>query len=169
MTLLVNRISASLPPADQDKILKGIHALQKLLPFSQSLASEERVGLLRLGDRGRAFVQKAQLACQAHPEALPRNFDEAEFAKDAALVETLYPVLMAMRQLANLVEDTYALAASEAYAGALVVYRSLRDNDQDGGFEPTLDDLALRFARKSSKKSAPTEAAPASTTTQPML
>ncbi len=147
-----NRISATFSSADQDKFIKGLQALQKLLPFAQSLTAEERSGLLRVGDRSLAFIRKAAEAAQAHPEALPRNFDEAEFRKDAELVQALYPAVMAMRQLAGAVEDTYLLAASEAYAGSLVVYRSLRDNDQDGGFEAMLDDLSARFSRKSSKK-----------------
>ena len=97
----------------------------------------------------------------ANPAALPRSFNEGEFKKDAELVDALYPVVMAVRQLADSVEDTFALAASEAYAGALVVYRSLRDNDAEGLFEEAVDDLSVRFARKSGKKPA-TQPAPGS-------
>lgn len=148
-----NRISATFPAADQDKFLKGISALQKLVPFAQGLTTEERASLHRVGDRSLAFIRKAAEAVAAHAEALPRNFDETEFRKDVELVQALYPTVLALRQLANSLEDTYSLAASEAYAGALVVYRSLRDNDQDGGFEATLDDLSARFSRKANKKS----------------
>lgn len=155
-----NRISATFSASDQDKFLKGLAALQKLLPFAQSLTADERASLHRVGDRSLAFVRKAAEAAAAHTEALPRNFDEAEFRKDAELVQALYPAVLAMRQLANSVEDTYSLAASEAYAGALVVYRSLRDNDQDGGFEATLDDLAARFTRKSKKPAPPAPPSP---------
>lgn len=155
-----NRISATFPAADQDKFLKGISALQKLVPFAVSLTADERAALHRVGDRSLAFVRKAAEAAGAHTEALPRNFDEAEFRKDAELVQALYPAVLALRQLANTVEDTYALAASEAYAGALVVYRSLRDNDQDGGFEATLDDLSARFSRKATRRTPPLPPAP---------
>jgi hypothetical protein len=148
-----NRISATFTKAEQEKLLKGLESLQKLLPFLVSLSSDERADLFKVGDKSQAFIRKASEAAQAHPEALPRNFDEKEFKKDADLVETLYPVVMALRQLTNSVEDTFALAGSEAYAGALVVYRALRDNDIDGQFESAVDDLSTRFARKSGKKS----------------
>ncbi len=156
-----NRISAQFSAADQDKFLKGLADLQKLLPFAQSLTAEERADLHRVGDRNLAFIRKAAEAVSAHAAALPRNFDEVEFRKDAELVHAMYPVVMALRQLVNSVEDTYHLAASEAYTGALCVYRSLRDNDQDGGIEATLDDLSARFTRRASRKPAPPAPSPA--------
>lgn len=150
-----NRISATFDQVEQEKVLKALAGVQKLLPFLVSLSADERGELHRLGDKSRAFVRKASEAAVAHPEALPRKFDEDEFQKDAALVDALYPVVMAMRQLANSIEDTFALAGSEAHAASLVVYRSLRENDVDGQFEAAVDDLSMRFARKSGGKPAP--------------
>lgn len=147
-----NRISAALSKTDQEKAIKGVQAVQKLLPFLVSLTEEERKELFRVGDKSRAFIAKANEAATAHAEGLPRQFDEDEFKKDAALLATLYPVVMAVRQLANSLEDTLALVESEAYAGALVVYRSLKDNDTAGLFESAVDDLSRRFVRKSAKK-----------------
>ena len=155
-----NRISATFSASDQDKFLKGLASLHKLLPFAQSLTADERASLHRVGDRSLAFVRKAAEAAATHAEALPRNFDEAEFRKDVELVQALYPAVLALRQLVNSVEDTYSLAASEAYAGALAVYRSLRDNDQDGGFEAAVDDLAARFTRKSKRPALPAPPSP---------
>lgn len=154
MSTSQNRISATFDAVEQEKVLKALTSVQKLLPFLVSLPEAERQELHRLGDKSRAFVRKASEAAVRHPEALPRMFDESEFQKDAALVDGLYPVVMALRQLMNSVEDTFQLAGSEAYAGALVVYRSLKDNDVDGQFESAVDDLSTRFARKSSAKPA---------------
>ena len=69
-------------------------------------------------------------------------------------------MVMGLRKLLDQVEDTYSLVGSEAYAGALVVYRSLRDNDPDGSFAASLDDMAARFERKSRGKEAKGEAKP---------
>lgn len=147
-----NRISASLKPADADTIVKAVRDLRKLMPFLVDLTAEERRELFRVGDKSVAFIRKAQQAALAHSAALPRGFDIDEFTKDAELMDALYPVVMELRQLGNTLEDTFALAGSEAYAGALVVYRSLRDNDADGAFEGTVDALSERFARKGSSK-----------------
>lgn len=167
MSTSQNRISATFDSAEQEKVLKALAGVQKLLPFLVSLSADDRQELHRLGDKSRTFVRKASEAAAAHPEALPRKFDEKEFQKDAALVDALYPIVMAMRQLANSIEDTFALAGSEAYAGALLVYRSLRDNDIDGQFESAVDDLSTRFARKSSPKPAPAKPAPAAPSPTP--
>lgn len=147
-----NRISASLKAADADKLIKALRDIRKLVPFLVDLNAEERRELFHVGDKSLAFIRKARQAALTHGTALPRGFDIDEFVKDADLLEALYPVVMELRQLSNTLEDTFALAGSEAYAGALVVYRSLRDNDEDGAFEGTVDALSERFARKSGSK-----------------
>lgn len=159
----LNLISATLSATDRDKALASIDDIRKRLPFLFDLTPEDRKGMVGLGDKNLAFVRKANQAAVAHPEALPRQFDEGEFQKDVALVDALYPVVMGLRQLLDRVEDTYLLAGSEAYAGALVVYRSLRDNDLDGSFAASLDDLAARFERKSRGKDEKGDAKPADT------
>jgi hypothetical protein len=149
-----NQISATLSKADRDRVLAGFENTLKLMPFLCDLSAEQRQSLFRVGDKSLAFIRKAREAALAHSEGLPRQFDDKEFQKDVELVEALYPILMAVRHAADLIEDTYALAASEAYASALVVYRSLRDNDPDGAFAAALDDLSARFERKLRGRSA---------------
>lgn len=150
----LNLISATLSSTDRDRALASLDDVRKRLPFLVDLTAEQRNGLTRIGDKNFAFIRKANQASEAHPGALPRQFDEAEFQKDVALLEAMYPVVMGLRKLLDQVEDTYSLVGSEAYAGALVVYRSLRDNDPDGSFAASLDDMAARFERKSRGKEA---------------
>jgi hypothetical protein len=136
MTTLSNRISVTLTPTDLDRINKAMEALEKQLTFLVSLDDGGRKELHQVGDMSREFIRKALVAAKTHPDALPRFFDTKEFAKDVELSEALYPLLLSVRRLYNSVEDTHALAQSEAYEAALVVYRSARDNDtgrHDGG------------------------------------
>jgi hypothetical protein len=109
----------------------------------------------------REFIRKALVAAKTHPDALPRFFDTKEFAKDVELSEALYPLLLSVRRLYNSVEDTHALAQSEAYEAALVVYRSARDNDTDGTMAAAIGEMKSRFRRKSSKKPPVTPLTPA--------
>ena len=44
--------------------------------------------------------------------------------KAVQLTEDLYPILLALGQLHELVDDTYMAVGSEAYAGALLVYNA---------------------------------------------
>lgn len=69
--------------------------------------------------------------------------------KDVEPIESLYPVLVAVTRLKELLEDTYKLAGSDAYSAALVIYNSAKTNGQGEALEGLLDTLGQRFARKS--------------------
>ncbi len=147
-----NLISATLSASDRDKLLSGLETLLKHLPFLHHLSPEQRKELFPVGDKNASFIRKAREAAIAHPEVLPRSFDEKEFIRDANLHEMLYAVAIAFRQAASGIDDTLAMAGSDAYAGALVVYRALRHNDPTGAFAVALDEMATRFDRKTTPK-----------------
>ena len=94
---------------------------------------------------------------QQNEGILPRAFDLDEMRKDVQLTEDLYPILLALGQLHELVDDTYMAVGSEAYAGALLVYNAAKMNNF-GGLDDALDELGKRFARKSRGKKSATEA-----------
>jgi hypothetical protein len=167
MTSTSNRISATLTPTEADKIRKAIEAVDKLMPFLVSLDDAARKELHPVGDMSREFIRKGLVAAKTHPEALPRSFDIPEFEKDVELSEAIYPLLLAVRRVHNRVESTHALALSEAYASALVVYRSVRDNDVDGAMAAARGELASRFSRKPRKKPQPSSKQPQPSTPEP--
>ena len=89
---------------------------------------------------------------------LPRSFDIEEMEKDVELYNDLYPVLLSLHQLNELVEDTLMVVGSEAYAAALVAYRYAKEANLGAGLDGVLDNIGRRFARKSNKAVAePTE------------
>jgi hypothetical protein len=53
-----NRISANLTPEDVAAIQAAILTIKEKLPFLVGLTKEERISMLKLGDKSRAFVQK---------------------------------------------------------------------------------------------------------------
>lgn len=147
-----NRIEATISVTDRDKILNFISQIRDLVPFLIDLTSEERQALPKMGDKSRAFVSQAlQLATQDE-SYLPRSFDVAEMRRDVELAESLYPIMVALKQLSEFVDDTYVQVGSEAYTAGLVVYQSAKRNGQGAALDGLLDALGQRFARKSKEK-----------------
>lgn len=147
-----NRIDASLSPADQKAVMQAIATIKEKLPFLIDLSKEERIALPKLGDKSRAFVVKALEVATQNPDVLPRTFDIEEMRRDVELFEALYPIMLSLSQLQQLIDDTYFAAGSEAYVAALAVYQYAKVSGNTQGLDAALDELGRRFARKSKKQ-----------------
>ncbi|MGJ5634638.1 hypothetical protein [Nostoc sp. CALU 1950] len=153
-----NRISASLAPADKEAVMQAIATIREKLPFLVDLTTEERRTMLKMGDKSRAFVSKALEVATQNPNFLPRSFDLEEMRRDLALFEALYPVLLSLTQLQELVDDTCIASASEAYAAALAVYSYAKASGDVTGLDAVIDEMGRRFYRRSKKKQPETAA-----------
>lgn len=155
--MIDNRVSAILTPEDKQAIMEAITTIREKLSFLVDLTPDDRRSLPKMGDKSRAFVKKAAEVAQQNEGILPRAFDLEEMLKDVQLSEDLYPILLAVGQLHELIDDTYLTVGSEAYAGALLIYNAAKMNNL-GGLDDALDELGKRFARKSRGKKSTTEA-----------
>jgi hypothetical protein len=155
-----NRISASLSQADRQAVLDAINTIRTKLPFLIDLSPEERQGLPKMGDKSRGFVEQALTVATQNPDVLPRSFEVEEMRKDVELLAALAPVVAALAQLSELVEDTYIEVGSEAYTAALLVYQFARAAGKGSALDGALDALGQRFARKSRKGSTGPSTAP---------
>ena len=144
-------ISAALKQSERDEVLQAIATIKEKLPFLIDLSNEERKALPKMGDKSRTFVSKALEVATQNPEFLPRSFDLDEMRKDVQLFEALYPVLLSLSQVHELVDDTSLAVGSEAYAAALQVYTYAKASGQGGGLETVVDEMGQRFARRSRK------------------
>lgn len=144
-----NRVSASLSQADRQAVMDAINTIRQKLPFLIDLTPDERRSLLRMGDKSRGFVAQALEVAEQNPDILPRSFDVAEMRRDVELLSALAPVLNALSQLNELVDDTHMAVGSEAYASALLVYQYARAAGRGPALDSALDSLGQRFARKS--------------------
>lgn len=144
-----NRISASLSQADRDAVMKAIATIREKLPFLVDLTTEERRSLPKMGDKSRAFVSKALEVATQNQEFLPRSFDLEEMRRDVEMFEALYPLLLSLNQLQELMDDTYVAVGSEAYAAALLVYNYAKASGKGAGLDAVVDEMGRRFARKS--------------------
>ncbi|MEH2073938.1 MAG: hypothetical protein V7K57_06030 [Nostoc sp.] len=147
-----NRISATLAPADKEAVMQAIATIREKLPFLVDLTTEERRTMLKMGDKSRAFVSKALEVATQNPNFLPRSFDLEEMRRDLTLFESLYPVLLSLTQLQELVDDTCIASASEAYAAALAVYSYAKASGDVTGLDGVIDEMGRRFNRRSKKK-----------------
>ncbi|MEW6499355.1 MAG: hypothetical protein AB1589_43810 [Cyanobacteriota bacterium] len=147
-----NRVSASLTQSDREAVMAAIATIKSKLPFLIDLTVEERKALPKMGDKSRAFVSKALEVATQNPDFLPRSFDIEEMRRDVELFESMYPIVMAMMQLQELLDDTYMTVGSEAYGAALSVYNYAKASGQGAGLEAVVDELGQRFARKSRKE-----------------
>ena len=147
-----NRISAKLSNTDQEAVLEAINTIRQKLPFLLDLTPEERRSLPRMGDKSRAFVAQALIVAEQNEDMLPRSFDVAEMRKDVELVQMLEPLLPAIAQLEELIEDTYVAVGSEAYAAALAVYTYAKASGKGAALDKLLDALGQRFARRAGGK-----------------
>jgi hypothetical protein len=151
-----NRVSASLSQTDQQAVLAAIQTIREKLPFLIDLTPDERRRLPKIGDTGHNFAAQALTIATQNQDILPRSFDLAEFQQDADLLAALRPVVMALTQLQELVEDTYLEVGSEAYAAALTVYGYAKASDKGAALDSLLADMKRRFKR-STGKSDPTD------------
>jgi hypothetical protein len=152
--MVTNQISATLTQADRDAALAAIATLKEKLPFLIDLTPEERKALPKMGDKSRAFVSKALEVATQNPDFLPRSFDLEEMRKDVQLFEAMYPIVVALTQLQELVDDTCLAVGSEAYAAALQVYNYAKASGNMGGMDAVVGEMGQRFARKPRKAKA---------------
>ncbi|MBX9253845.1 hypothetical protein H1Q63_07760 [Desmonostoc muscorum CCALA 125] len=145
------RISATLGQTERDAVLQAISTIKEKLPFLVDLSPDDRMALPKMGDKSRAFVSIALEVAAQNPEFLPRSFDLDEMRKDVQLFEALYPVLLSLTQLQELVDDTSLAVGSEAYAAALQVYNYAKASGQGAGLDAVVLEMGQRFARKAVK------------------
>lgn len=151
-----NRIEAVLAANDLADVLAAFDTIKAKLPFLQDLSPDERKAMLKMGDKNLDFVTKALELATQNQDFLPRSFDVDEMKADVDLLRGLVTVMTRLQPLYDLIDDTYMLVGSEAYAAGLEVYRYARQAHLGDGLDPLLDALGKKFARKA----APADPAP---------
>jgi hypothetical protein len=149
---LPNRVSAALTQADIDAVLAAIKTVNDKLPFLITLTQEERQSLPRFDASGQPWAAKLLETATLNPNFLPRGFDLDEMRRDVTLWSALTPIQQAVQKLNEQLDHTYIGVAADAYCAALAVYAFAKNSDVGTeGIEGIMDELAKRFARKTSK------------------
>jgi hypothetical protein len=145
-----NRINMVIDPEKMTTITEALDTLDNELAFAKPLTKKEREELLKLGDGSITFVNKATELVLLNSDFMPKKFNVEEQTNDTTLFNQLTAISLRLDQLKLKISDTRRLAGSEAYAGALTIYDQAQKADVDDALEPYVDELARRFARKSS-------------------
>ncbi|ASC70805.1 hypothetical protein XM38_017520 [Halomicronema hongdechloris C2206] len=148
-----NQVSASLSASDQAAVLSAIAQIKASMDFLIDLTIQDRKQLPKMGDKSRAFVGRALEVATQNPDFLPRSFDVEEMRRDVELTTAMEPVVLALKQLYELVDDTYMAVGSEAYAAALSVYTYAKASDKGAGLDTAMKDLGIRFAGQGRRRS----------------
>jgi hypothetical protein len=150
----LNLVSLDIPEQDLTEIEGAIETLElKLMPYLKNLSPDERMSILKLGDKSVAFVEKARDWVKNKPELKPPYGDVEELDKDLKALKLLARLLRSLRPIVNGLEDTMMLAGSEAYAEALAYYSYFKSaaKAKVDGAEEAYADLKEWFPRGSSK------------------
>ncbi|MBW4658292.1 MAG: hypothetical protein KME15_06430 [Drouetiella hepatica Uher 2000/2452] len=158
--MTTNLNQTTFPSNAQKEVMQAIATLGQKLPFLINLSQDERRSLPRMGDKTRVFIQKTMEVANQNSDFLPRSFEVANMQREVELYEELYPILLAIAKLHELVEDTYMTAGNEAYTSARTVYSSAKVNGRGIGVDAVVDDLGRRFSRKPRKSSPESKSAP---------
>ena len=144
-----NRISATLTPADAQKIVDFLHQAEALMPFLITLTADESRGLRNIGFDGVPFALAALDAVRANLAFTRRSFDLPEFEKDVALMNALRGIRAVLVPMAQKVDDTLRLVGADVMVGADDVYEDLsRDNGETAAVQGPLQIMKKRYAHR---------------------
>ncbi|MEI9961910.1 MAG: hypothetical protein WDM76_12485 [Limisphaerales bacterium] len=142
-----NKISAALAATAVTNINTAITTIRTNLPFSSTSPRRNAQSLARAGDGSQAFLQASLNFAAQHPEALPATFNTAEFAKDGALAVPFAPIVAAIEQLHEDMQDTNLALNSDLFAQSLDVYAFAKANNRSGAYDTYIDSAKNRFAK----------------------
>ena len=141
---------------DQAKA-KLAEALELLKPYMITLTNDQRVEMLKMGDKSMPFVTDANNFAAQSPQFLPAFTTKEEFDIDFTDALGLKGLQLSADQLATAISDTVMIAGSEAYYAALGYYNNaaLGAKQNVPGAKDIYDALKKRFpgiSRKNKKE-----------------
>lgn len=154
MTNKHDLISAKLEENSKDLIFTKLRELNEILAFTIDLSNEDKHGLVLMGDKSIAFVDKALEMARLNKELVPAYLDIAEVEKDFKLANDLAAIMFEVESLHEKIRNTYLAAGSDAFYGALSFYDGLKAANKAGipGLNSMLEELAKRFPGRKKDK-----------------
>lgn len=146
--LLNNRVNVTATAAQITAVKTAFQTILTNLPFLVGLTTEERKTLLSIDVSNKAFTEDAINAAVNNATLVPAYVSVAGMQNDLTLFAQLDELSGLANQLSERLEDTKMLAGSEAYQGALTLYRAFGMAADAGvpGADAIVDQLKKRFA-----------------------
>jgi hypothetical protein len=153
-----NLVNVTIPAAKLQTIKGLVEQLKtELAPYVTTLTEEERMSVLKLGDKSVAFVNKVKDYTVSNPEFVPPFLSLPDLLTDITAVDELTPILQGLQQITSNVDDTVMLSGSEAFIGSLMYYNAVKFGDKTGIANAKLifEDLKKRFPGRGGNKNLP--------------
>ncbi|ATL46996.1 hypothetical protein COR50_07250 [Chitinophaga caeni] len=154
----MNIFNAEIP---QEKIQSAINkideAFNELKPYLITLQPEERQMLPKMGNKMFSFVNKVHELAKRNPDLAPSFFSIEDLEIDVAGAQSLEPLLNAVKQLYDGIDDTRMKCGSEAYTNSLAFYSSVKVASKHSvqKAKAVYDDLSGHFIKGANTESAP--------------
>lgn len=158
-----NRVSIEITEAMVADVKEKLNAVRTALAgvLVTNLTPDERVTMLKMGDKTLAFVNRALEFAALNPALVPPYLNLEEAQRDYKLAASISRLLKELATLQRGLEDTGMVAGSEAYDAALIFYASVRGASRSNipGAQAVHDELKRQFPRRSTKDlpATPTE------------
>ncbi|PZF72815.1 hypothetical protein [Taibaiella soli] len=156
-----NQISAAISNETKSAVDNGLNtvatALKDMLIFN--LTPDQRAGMLKMGDKTLAFVDKSLEYARQNPALVPQFVDIAEAEKDLTLTRDLFHIYQKLTALTRSVEDAMMVAGGEAYEASLIFYNSVKaaSRSNSAGSQAIYEEMSKRFPGRGKKAVANTD------------
>ncbi len=150
--------SSEISDADMQTALAAMQTLQQTLaPYLVNLSTDQKRGLAKMGSKSIDFVSKALAYATANPQFKPAFVDVDAFSQDVAAFSKLRSLQQPMSQFFDTVDDSLALAGSDALTAALAIYQTVKTAAKLNvlGAATIADDLAARFSGQGLRAPSP--------------
>lgn len=108
-----------------------------------------------MGAGSETYARLALESGKQNQQILPRGVDIEAAMQDLEALDNLRPVLKALQQLTEMLDDTVAALGSDVMFVANLVYSLLQSVGKAEGLDETLKELRARHARPRRKKPTP--------------
>jgi hypothetical protein len=150
-----NLISAMLSNTDRDAAIADLAAVQTKLPFLLGLSIADRIELNKMGNTRRTFVEQTVPIASQNVQVFPASFDLAELQADMDLYHQLVPVMDALEQLHEKLNDTMMALGSDLYSASLEAYAYIKAAGKSQALDALREQLKTSRQRKPKAKTPP--------------
>jgi|APEBP8051072210_1049370.scaffolds.fasta_scaffold01532_3 hypothetical protein len=143
-----NRLNITATTAQITAVKTALQTIATNLPFLTGLTVEERITLPAINVSNKAFTEDAINVAVNNSTLIPAYVNVPSMQNDLTLFTQLDEIIILTKQLLEKLEDTQLLAGSEAYVGALAVYKLISSASDAGvpGTDAIYDQLRQRFS-----------------------
>jgi len=147
-----NKKRTELTAQEQSTIHNALEQVLDILkPHFDTLSSEEKRAIPKMGEGTVSFMEKIVLYSMSDPDFMPPYVDTEKLNTDMAVVKIMSAILKTVKKLHTGLSDTIMLSGSEAYSAGLIYYDTTSMASHKGvlGAADIYNDLKKRFSKLS--------------------